>query len=71
MSDRKHAFSPIIDALKAHNEQMIREYECFSCGEWVPGEELEDRTWFDQGERFDEHICGKCIKRGWDQWGRP
>jgi hypothetical protein len=72
MSDRKHAFSGIIDALKAHNEQQIAKdngdkVECVSCGEIheaIPRNYVGRRGYACSDDCWDEWV-------NFGRWERP
>ena len=63
MSDRRHAFAPIIDLLYAHNENQVAKdrgdkVECVSCGEIhtaIP------RNYLGRGGYA-------CSDKCWDEW---
>lgn len=60
MSDRRHAFAPVIDALYAHQERQIAKYECVSCEKWFPGSQIDVCEVFDAGIRHEWNFCKPC-----------
>ena len=47
-----------------------QEYECCSCGSYAKHDEIQEWIVSNEGEPEVVLVCPKCIRLGWDDWGR-
>jgi hypothetical protein len=55
---REHPFKPIIDVIRQSNTPP--QYECYYCGKYAAGKQLNDVWLIDGGEGQWIHVCKAC-----------